>query len=96
VGGERTTLREDTYPDDFRNPSSCRSALHGFAVVDFATHQEVTCITLPDVPGAKKNLDGVQGLPSRGIGITPNGKTLWSTSKWYGYAQSAEALCFQY
>ena len=61
------------------------SELHGFAVVDFATHQEVQRITLPDVPGAKKNLDGVQGSPSHGIGITPDGKTLWATSKWYGY-----------
>ncbi len=61
------------------------SELHGFAVVDFATHQEVQRITLPDVSGAKKNLDGVQGSPSHGIGITPDGKTLWATSKWYGY-----------
>jgi YVTN family beta-propeller protein len=33
-----------------------------------------------------KNLDGVQGSPSHGIGITPDGKTLWATSKWFGYA----------
>ena len=61
------------------------SELHGFAVVDFATHQEITRIKLPDVPGAKKNIEGVQGSPSHGIGITPDGKTLWATSKWYGY-----------
>jgi len=61
------------------------SELHGFAVVDFATHQEVQRITLPDVPGVKKNVEGVQGSPSHGIGITPDGKTLWATSKWYGY-----------
>ena len=61
------------------------SELHGFAVVDFATHQETGRIKLPDIPGAKKNLDGVQGSPSHGIGITPDGKTLWATSKWYGY-----------
>ncbi len=61
------------------------SELHGFAVVDFATHKEVARITLPDVPGAKKNIEGVQGSPSHGIGITPDGKTLWATSKWYGY-----------
>jgi YVTN family beta-propeller protein len=61
------------------------SELHGFAVVDFATHQEIQRITLPDVPGVKKNTEGVQGSPSHGIGITPDGKTLWATSKWYGY-----------
>ncbi|HEX6895871.1 MAG TPA: cytochrome D1 domain-containing protein [Bryobacteraceae bacterium] len=62
------------------------SELHGFAVVDFATHKEINRITLPDPPGEKKNLEGVQGAPSHGIGITPDGKTLWATSKWYGYA----------
>ena len=61
------------------------SELHGFAVVDFATHKEVQRITLPDVPGKVKNTEGVQGSPSHGIGITPDGKTLWATSKWYGY-----------
>jgi YVTN family beta-propeller protein len=61
------------------------SELHGFAVVDFATHKEVQRITLPDVPGKEKNTEGVQGSPSHGIGITPDGKTLFATSKWYGY-----------
>ncbi len=62
------------------------SELHGFAVVDFATHQEINRIKLPDPPGETKNLEGIQGSPSHGIGITPGGKTLWATSKWYGYA----------
>ncbi len=62
------------------------SELHGFAVVDFATHKEINRITLPDSPDRVKNLDGVQGSPSHGIGITPDGKTLWATSKWFGYA----------
>jgi YVTN family beta-propeller protein len=61
------------------------SELHGFAVVDFATRKEVSRIVLPDVPGMAKNTEGVQGSPSHGIGITPDGKTLWATSKWYGY-----------
>jgi YVTN family beta-propeller protein len=61
------------------------SEFHGFAVVDFATHKEVARITLPDVPGAVKNTLGVQGSPSHGIGITPDGKTLWATSKWYHF-----------
>jgi YVTN family beta-propeller protein len=61
------------------------SNLHGFAVVDFATHKEVSRIILPDVPGKEKETEGVQGSPSHGIGITPDGKMLWATSKWYGY-----------
>ena len=61
------------------------SNLHGFAVVDFATHKEVSRIVLPDVPGKEKETEGVQGSPSHGIGITPDGKMLWATSKWYGY-----------
>ncbi len=60
------------------------SEFHGFAVVDFATQKEIQRITLPDVPGAKKNLM-TQGSPSHGIGITPDGKTLWATSKWYHF-----------
>jgi len=61
------------------------SDFHGFAVIDFATHKELQRVTLPDIPGATKNTEGVQGSPSHGIGITPDGKTLWATSKWYGY-----------
>lgn len=61
------------------------SNLHGFAVVDFAAHKEVNRIILPDVPGKTKETEGVQGSPSHGIGITPDGKVLWATSKWYGY-----------
>lgn len=60
------------------------SDVHGFAVVDFATHKEVSRVTLPDLPGATKSLN-VQGSPSHGIGITPDGKTLWATSKWYHF-----------
>jgi YVTN family beta-propeller protein len=62
------------------------SNFHGFAVFDFATHKELTRITFPDIPGKMKNVDGIQEAPSHGIGITPDGKMLWATSKWYGYA----------
>jgi len=61
------------------------SDVHGFAVVDFAAHKEITRVTLPDPPGVQKNTSGIQGSPSHGIGITPDGKTLWATSKWYHY-----------
>ena len=60
------------------------SDLHGFAVVDFATHQETSRVILPDPPGVEKSLN-VQGSPSHGIAIAPDGKTLWVTSKWYHF-----------
>ena len=61
------------------------SDFHGFAVVDFDTHKEIARVTLPDPPGQPKNTQGIQGSPSHGIGITPDGKVLWATSKWYHY-----------
>ena len=55
--------------------------LHGFAIVDWDEEGEVGRITLPDVPAAERNSDGIQGAPAHGIQIAPDGKTLWSTSK---------------
>lgn len=61
------------------------SNLHGFAIIDFDSRKEIGRVVLPDVPGKTKETEGVQGSPSHGIGITPDGKILWATSKWYGY-----------
>jgi len=55
--------------------------LHGFAIVDWAQKKEVGRITLPEIPAAQRNSDGIQGSPAHGILIAPDGKTLWSTSK---------------
>ena len=57
------------------------SDFHGFAVVDFATRKEVRRITLPDPAGKQKETEGIQGSPSHGLAITPDGKMLWATSK---------------
>ena len=57
------------------------SNLHGFAIVDWAARKEVGRITMPDVPPAERNSDGIQGAPAHGILIAPDGKTMWSTSK---------------
>ena len=54
---------------------------HGFAIVDFEKRVEVGRITQPDVPPAERNSDGIQGAPAHGIKVSPDGKTLWSTSK---------------
>ncbi len=59
------------------------SGFHGFAVVDFAARKEIQRITLPDPPGQEKETEGLQGSPSHGLAITPDGKMLWATSKYY-------------
>ncbi len=62
------------------------SELHGFAIVDFAAHRELGRVMLPDLPPpAVRHTEGVQGAPSHGIGIAPDGRTLWATSKYYSY-----------
>jgi len=61
------------------------SDFHGFAVVDFANHKELRRVTLPDPPNQEKETQGLQGSPSHGLAITPDGKTLWATSKYYDY-----------
>jgi YVTN family beta-propeller protein len=61
------------------------SNFHGFAVVDFATRKEIKRVTLPDVPGQERETQGIQGAPAHGLAITQDGKTLWVTSKYYGY-----------
>jgi YVTN family beta-propeller protein len=53
------------------------SAYHGFAVVDFKTHEEVARIKLPDQPSGG-HAEG--GAPSHGIGVAPDNKTLWVDS----------------
>jgi YVTN family beta-propeller protein len=70
--------------------------LHGFAIVDWATRKEVGRIKLPDVPPAERNNDGIQGAPAHGILISPDGKTLWSTSKFNSsvYAYSMPDLAY--
>jgi len=56
------------------------SNFNGFIVVDFAKRQVVNKIALPDV-GAEKVTEGLQGSPSHGIGVTPDGRTLCVLSK---------------
>ena len=51
--------------------------LHGFVVVDFATHKEVARINLPEEPSRFGRGAGI----SHGIGIAPDGKTLWVNSR---------------
>ncbi len=56
------------------------SRFHGFAVVDFAKRAEVARIKLPDQPGGFGVAEGRGGTPSHGIGVAPDGKSLWVNS----------------
>lgn len=62
------------------------SNFHGFAVVDFNKREEVARVEHPPVPGEHAHTDGLQGAPAHGLGVSPDGKTLWSTSKVYSHA----------
>ena len=71
----------DTNPDgSTRRIFVQLSAFHGFAVVDFAKRAEVARINLPDQPGGFGTLEGRTGTPSHGIGVAPDGKSLWVSS----------------
>jgi YVTN family beta-propeller protein len=61
------------------------SGFHGFYIVDFERRREVGRVNLPDVSPDKRHLDTLQGSPSHGLGVTPDGKTLWVCSKMNGY-----------
>ena len=58
------------------------SDVHGFAVVDFQQRKEVARIELPnDVPAEKVDKGPFNASPSHGLGVSPDGKTLWVTSR---------------
>jgi len=58
------------------------SNLHGFAVVDFAQRKEVARVELPnDIPPEKVDKGPFNASPSHGLGVAPDGRTLWVTSR---------------
>jgi YVTN family beta-propeller protein len=58
------------------------SNLHGFAIVDFAARKEVGRVTLPDdVPADRVDKGPFNASPSHGLGVAPDGRTLWVTSR---------------
>ncbi len=71
----------DTNPDGSTSRIFVQlSGFNGFAVVDFAKQAEVARIKLPDQPGGFGVAEGRAGTPSHGIGVTPDGKSLWVNS----------------
>jgi YVTN family beta-propeller protein len=55
------------------------SNFNGFAVVDFAARKEIEKIKLPDEPTGFGAQEQRLGSPSHGIGVAPDGITLWVT-----------------
>jgi YVTN family beta-propeller protein len=53
---------------------------HGFAVVDFSRREQVAQIKLPDEPGGFGIAEGRTAVPSHGIGVAPDGRSLWVNS----------------
>ena len=56
------------------------SGFNGFAVVDFAKRNEIARISLPDQPSGFGTEEARTGTPSHGIGVAPDGKSLWVNS----------------
>jgi len=57
------------------------SDINGFAIVDFDQRKEVGRVMLPELPESERTTEGLQGSPSHGMGVTPDGKALWVLSK---------------
>ena len=56
------------------------TGFHGFAVVDFAKRTEAARIKLPRQPAGFGDEEGRSNVPSHGIGVAPDGKSLWVNS----------------
>jgi YVTN family beta-propeller protein len=68
----------DTNPDNSTRRIFVQlSNLNGFAVVDFARHAEVARIKFPDHPAGYGTAEVRLNTPSHGIGVAPNGRSLW-------------------
>src|SRR5436853_4324119 len=63
------------------------SGLNGFAVVDFATHQEIKRIDNPALPAGKSTVPEGSD-PSHGMAVTADGKTLVVCSRLNNYLYS--------
>jgi YVTN family beta-propeller protein len=57
------------------------SGHHGFVVFDWDTRREIERVTLPEVPPEDRFPGTYNGAPAHGIGVAPNGATVWSTSR---------------
>jgi YVTN family beta-propeller protein len=76
----------ETHPDGSTKRAFVQiTNFHGFFVVDWALRREVARITLPEIPIEKRHLDTLQGSPAHGIGVAPDGNSVWACSKINGH-----------
>jgi YVTN family beta-propeller protein len=76
------TMTFDTNPDgSTRNLYVHLSDTHAVVVVDFAKHQEIMRIPMPEVPEDQRNKGNINAAPTHGIGVTPDNKLLFSCSR---------------
>jgi YVTN family beta-propeller protein len=57
------------------------SDFHGFMVVDWATQTEVARVELPAIPEPEQAEGPFNNAPAHGIGVAPDGQTLWVCSR---------------
>lgn len=57
------------------------SDFHGFVVVDFDSGTEIRRIELPSVPESERDPGPFNAAPAHGIGVAPDGGTLWVCSR---------------
>jgi len=75
----------DTNPDgSTKNMYVQISNLHGFAVVDFATREEIDRVVLPSIPEEDRDPPPYNAAPAHGIGVAPDQNTIWVCSRWNG------------
>ena len=80
-GGVRPLTFDTNADGSTRNIYVQVTNLHGFAVVDFEKRMEIGRIVQPEIPASERNHDGIQGAPAHGIKVSPDGTSIWSTSK---------------
>jgi YVTN family beta-propeller protein len=54
---------------------------HGFYVIDWATREVVQKVSPPPLPLSEQTSDGIQGAPSHGIAVAPDGSQVWISSR---------------
>jgi YVTN family beta-propeller protein len=72
----------DTKPNGSTNRAYVElSNFHGFVVVDFDQRKEIQRVALPEIPPEKRNPGPLNAAPAHGIGVAPDGKSLWVCSR---------------
>jgi len=87
----------DTHPDGSTRYMYVQiSNVHGFAIVDFNKRIEIGRVILPSIPEEERDPPPYNAAPAHGIGVAPNGDTIWICSRWNGtvYAYSLPDMQF--